>query len=113
MIDLLSISFTQEIICSMIFFTIFGCAIVAEVANNKRIDQISSLLLLMFIIYPSFFQPIIIEIINLYHKNIYFHTHGYHLSINMVLEYSFLVEVFLQFLKLMDLNNFGVNIKHW
>ncbi len=76
MIDLLSISFTQEIICSMIFFTIFGCAIIAEVANNKRIDQISSLLLLMFIIYPSFFQPIIIEIINLYHTK-YLFSHSW------------------------------------
>tara|TARA_Y100000748_G_scaffold271979_1_gene245611 strand:- start:1625 stop:2110 length:486 start_codon:yes stop_codon:yes gene_type:complete len=70
--DLFFISFTQEIIFSMIFWTIFGCAIIAEVANNKRIDQISSLLLLMFIIYPSFFQPIIREIAYSYNTNLLF-----------------------------------------
>ena len=48
--DLFFISFTQEIIFSMIFWTIFGCAIIAEVANNKRIDQLCLLLFLIFII---------------------------------------------------------------
>ena len=69
--DLLTISFTQETISYMIFFTIFGCAVVAELANNKRIDQICLLLFLIFIIYPSvpFFQPFTTYIIYLYDKN--------------------------------------------
>ena len=88
--DLFFISFTQEIIFSMIFWTIFGCAIIAEVANNKRIDQISSLLLLMFIIYPSFFQPIIIEIINLYHTK-YLFSHSW---LPFIYQYGFGILIF-------------------
>ena len=48
--DSLTISFTQETISYMIFFTIFGCAVIAEIANNKRIDQICLVLFLIFII---------------------------------------------------------------
>ena len=88
--NLFFISFAQEIIFSMIFFTIFGCAIIAEVANNKRIDQISSLLLLMFIIYPSFFQPIIIEIINLYHTK-YLFSHSW---LPFIYQYGFGILIF-------------------
>ena len=69
--DLLTIPFTQEVISYMIFFTIFGCAVIAEIANNKRIDQICLVLFLIFIIYPSvpFFQPFTTYIIYLYDKN--------------------------------------------
>ena len=90
--DLFFISFTQEIIFSMIFWTIFGCAIIAEVANNKRIDQLCLLLFLIFIIYPSipFFQPIIREIAYSYNTNLLF-SHSW---LPFIYQYGFGILIF-------------------